>query len=104
MNRITITNITRKDFQAKQIRILAAQKALFPEERRGFPQIYDVTVTWNGHSYPCSYRIGSKDGKMRSGVLRLHTGLAEAMGDRVGKTLELERAGATHYKIKPVGR
>ena len=104
MNRITITNITRKDFQAKQIRILASQKEVFPDEQRGNPQIYDVTVTWDGHSYPCSYRIGSKDGKMRSGILRLQNGLAEAMGDWVGETLELERTRTTHYKIKPVGR
>lgn len=101
MNRITITNVTRKDFQAKQIRILAAQKELFPDEQRGNPQIYDVTVSWDGHSYPCSYRIGSKDGKMRSGILRLQNGLAGAMGNWVGKALELERMGTTNYKIKP---
>lgn len=42
MNRTTIANITAKDYQKKQIRIPASQKDLFPEERRGFPDTYDI--------------------------------------------------------------
>lgn len=104
MNKITIANITRKDFEGKRIRILAAQKELFPEERRGFPQVYDVTVLWKGDSYACAYRIGSKDGNLRSGVLRLQSGLAEALGDWVGKRLELKQNDNMQYELKPVGR
>lgn len=104
MNKITIANITRKDFQGKQIRILSAQKALFPEERRGFPQTYEVQVMWKGNPYGCAYHIGSKDGRSRSGILRLQNGLAEAMGSWVGKSLELERTGNMQYKLKPVGK
>jgi hypothetical protein len=102
MNKITIANVTRKDFQGKQIRILSAQKVLFPEERCGFPQTYDVRIIWKGNAYGCVYRIGSKDGKSRSGILRLQNGLAEAMGKSVGKLLELERIGNMQYKLKPV--
>lgn len=104
MNRTTIANITAKDFQKKQIRILAAQKDLFPDERRGVPHTYDIMVSWKGQAYGCTYRIGSKDGKLRSGVLRLTEGLAEAMRNWVGKVLELERTGKNIYKLKPVGR
>jgi hypothetical protein len=104
MNTIIIANITRRDFLGKRIRILAAQKELFPEERRGFPQTYDVTVTWKSRSYACTYRIGSKDGRARSGVLRLKDGLAEAMSEWVGKALKLERVGRNKYELNPVRR
>ena len=90
MNTATIANITRKDFEHKQIRILAAQKELFADETRGFPQTCDINMIWQGHTYHCSYRIGSKDERGCSWVLRLKDGLAENLGDLVRKTLEMK--------------
>ncbi len=99
MKEITITNITRKDCEGKRIRILARQKELFPAERPGVPKTYDVTVIWRGDRYSCTYRMGSRDGKARSGVLRLKDGLAETLGDKVGKSLILKRAGNNKYQL-----
>lgn len=99
MNEITVTNITRKDCERKQIRILAHQKELFPTERPGFPENYDITVIWEDSPYSCTYRIGSKDGKARSGVLRLKNELAEALGDRLGQKLILKRTGKNKYYL-----
>ena len=99
MKEITITNITRKDCEGKQIRILVHQKELFPPETPGFPETFNVTVIWRGDRYGCTYRIGSRDGKTRSGVLRLKDGLAEMLGERVGKALILKRVGNNKYQL-----
>jgi hypothetical protein len=99
MNEITITNITQKDVQRKQIRILAHQKELFPTERPGFPMAYAIKVSWKSRSYNCTYTIGSKDGRARSGVIRLKDGLAEALGERVGKAVVLKRIGKNEYHL-----
>lgn len=103
MNMITIANIARKDFEQRQIRILAAQKELFPAERRGFPKACDVTVIWKDLPFNCAYRIGSTDGRVRSAVLHLKDGLAEAMSDWVGKSLGVERIGHNKYHLIPAG-
>ncbi|MDO6435639.1 hypothetical protein Q4E93_33810 [Flavitalea sp. BT771] len=99
MKEITIINITQKDCDRKQIRILAHQKELFPMEGPGYPETYEITVVWEDKSYRCAYRIGSRDGKLRSGVLRLKDGLAEAVGNGVRKTLILNRTGSNEYHL-----
>jgi len=101
MNKITITNITKKDFARKQIRVLAHQKDLFPAEQPGFPKTFDITVVWGDISYNCTYTIGSKDGKSRSGVLCLKAGLAETLSNRAGKTLVLHRTANNKYHLTP---
>lgn len=97
MNTTTITNITPKDQAKKQIRILVGQKNLFPVEERGAPKTYDIQITHNGKSYPCTYRIGSADGKSRSGVLRLHDDLA--MMIKSGQTITLKLSGDLKYEL-----
>ncbi len=99
MNEIAIANITYKDFEGKRIRILVHQKEMFPEERPGFPETYDIAVVWKGRDYRCTYTIGSKDGKSRSGALRLKDGLAVALGNRVGKRLALKRTDKSKYHL-----
>lgn len=99
MNNITITNITPKDQAKKQIRILVAQKHLFPQEERGVPKTYDVQITHNGKPYPCTYRIGSADGKSRSGVLRLHNELAMMINS--GQTYRLQQKGNLKHELSP---
>ena len=99
MNEITIKNITQKDFERQQIRILAHQKEMFPPEHRGFPKTYDVTIICSDQAYSCTYKIGSKDGKARSGVLRLKDGLAKTSGYGVGRILILKKAGNNRYRL-----
>lgn len=99
MNEITIKNITQKDYQRTQIRILADQKEMFPPERPGYPNTYNVTINWKGDVYECDYRIGSKDGKQRSGILRLKNGLPDALGNRVGKILILQKITNNEYNL-----
>jgi hypothetical protein len=82
MNETTITNITQKDFQKKQIRILVHQKELFSLEQLGQSKTYDVTVYWKDMPYTSTYRSRTKDGKNRSGILRLKDGLAEVLGKK----------------------
>ncbi|HWB93324.1 MAG TPA: hypothetical protein VG605_15790 [Puia sp.] len=101
MNKITITNITRKDYARKQIRILAHQKDLFPAERPGFPKTYDITIVWGDNPYNCTYTIGSKDGKFRSGILRLKGGLAETLGNKVRNALICHRIAKNQYHLIP---
>jgi hypothetical protein len=99
MNEIAITNITQKDRERKQIRILAHQKELFPTERPGFPQTYDITVIWEDDPYSCTYRIGSKDSKTRSGVLRIKDELAESLDSPFRRNLILKRIGKNEYHL-----
>lgn len=75
-----------------------ASKRTVPEQH-GFPKTYDVTVIWEDNLYSCAYRIGSRDGKARSGVLRLKDGLAEALGNITGKTLVLKQTGSNQYHL-----
>jgi len=99
MNEITIKNITQKDFERQQIRILAHQKEMFPPEHRGFPKTYDVTIICSDQAYSCTYKIGSKDGKARSGVLKLKEGLADATDYRMRQALILKEIGNNKYRL-----
>jgi hypothetical protein len=68
---LIINNITDKDVTKGQIRITVANKPFFPEEIMGKPMTHPMTFIYEGGEYPASYKIGSKDGKSRSGVLKL---------------------------------
>ncbi len=71
MESIIIDNITFKDRQKGIIRILKKNKFLFPKEIRGEPKRYFLIFNYKWKKYSANYRIGSKDGKSRSGVLKL---------------------------------
>jgi len=68
---IYIDNITDSDVSARKIRIKVANKHLFPTERTGVPQTYELRFRVNDYDFQATYTIGSKDGKSRSGVLKL---------------------------------
>ena len=68
---IYVDNITNGDVKSNQLRIRAEQKPIFPSEQRGNPVTYDLRFKVKNHEFIAKYRIGSKDGKARSGVLRL---------------------------------
>lgn len=96
---MNITTITTKDQAKKQIRILVAQKRLFPHEERSVPKTYDVSIMRDGKAYPCIYRIGSADGKSRSGILRLHDELAMIISS--GETYSIQQKGNLKYELSP---
>jgi hypothetical protein len=71
MQTIEILNITDKDTEKKIIRITSENKYLFPEEIKGEPRTYTLNFKYNETEFLAKYTIGSKDGKSRSGILRL---------------------------------
>ncbi|HMI63199.1 MAG TPA: hypothetical protein VK518_19920 [Puia sp.] len=99
MKEIIIANITPKDCERKQIRILANQKELFPAEQRGFRKIYDVNIIYGNNAYSCTYRIGSRDGRARSGVLCLYDGLGEVLANKNTKKLALKWKENNEYHL-----
>jgi hypothetical protein len=68
---IYIDNVTESDAKSKIIRIKTNNKHLFPAEQRGNPKVYSLTFMSGEETFKADYRIGSKDRKLRSGVLRL---------------------------------
>jgi hypothetical protein len=70
-NFIFVDNITKNDFSSKQIRITVDNKHLFPPEEIGNPITYALTFVADNKEFTAKYSIGSKDGKSRSGVLKL---------------------------------
>ena len=70
-NKILIKNITTNDESSKKIRIVVANKHLFPIEEKGVPKTYRLNFIYLDNEFKAKYTIGSKDGKSRSGVLIL---------------------------------
>ncbi len=68
---IFIDNITDSDWQTNKIRITVGNKHLFPSEKKGNPVSYSLNFRVGNADFIATYRIGSKDGKSRSGVLKL---------------------------------
>lgn len=94
-----IDNITDKDLQHKKLRIKTAGKFLFPDEISGEPQKFDLTIQFSEERYPCTYQIGSKDGKSRSGVLNLRN-IFKKLDLRVTDNLMIELISELNYSIK----
>lgn len=70
-----IDNITSTDIQTKKLRIKVANKQFFPSEIRGEPKSYPIKILYEGQEYGATYTIGSRDGKSRSGILKLDPNL-----------------------------
>lgn len=100
MDSVLITNITEKDAKAKKIRITSGNKHLFPSERLGFVQKYDLTFSNDDLSFIATYTIGSKDGRSRSGILKLgdELYLLQLMITE-GTTLKITKTGLQQYEI-----
>ena len=97
---IIVNNITASDVSSNQVRITVDNKHLFPSEKVGQPQVYNVTLVFNGGAYDCTYRIGSKDGKSRSGVLKLGSGLVSIMNLHQGELITISAISTGKYEIK----
>tara|TARA_B100001109_G_C18856513_1_gene471950 strand:+ start:766 stop:1764 length:999 start_codon:yes stop_codon:yes gene_type:complete len=79
LNTIFIKTITTKDLQKRILRILKGNKFLFPAETIGIPKSYSIKVIHGEQAYNCIYSIGSKDKKVRSGLLMLDKLLLEKL-------------------------
>ncbi|MEP2445793.1 MAG: hypothetical protein ABJI69_01085 [Balneola sp.] len=98
---ITITNITKTDIASYKIRITKDHKFLFPSEKIGEPITHDITVRINRVNYPAAYRIGSKDGKQRSGLLSLGSELyRDVLKISSNSTIKIDRTIDGIYLIR----
>ncbi|MFC1732225.1 hypothetical protein ACFL6I_18105 [candidate division KSB1 bacterium] len=95
-----IDNITEKDFRKKQMRILVENKSHFPREVRGEPKTYQVKIYYRDKGYNSSYTIGSKDGKSRSGILKIDSLLyMNELRIRPGSIIKMTYMGNDKYSI-----
>jgi len=103
MNKIEINNITDNDVNRKSLRILKDQKLLFPNEISGQPKTYNLNFKISNCDYVINYRIGSKDGKSRSGVLKLGLELFDnILKIRKGSVVVIKRSVINAYEIEKV--
>jgi len=68
---IFIHNITESDVKSRIIRIKSEYKIMFPSEKLGNPISYPLNFKVDNIEFIANYTIGSKDEKLRSGILRL---------------------------------
>ena len=102
MKTIIIDNITEKDVSSKQIRITVSNKELFPEEFLGKPITHNLlfSIYPESETYQVSYKIGSKDGKSRSGILKFPKDIyEEILKIKPNSILEISK-GENKYTIK----
>lgn len=97
---IYISNITAKDAKSKKIRITVDNKHLFPQERRGESNTYDLDFVVGDSEFKASYTIGSKDGRSRSGVLKLGNYVyQEVLKIQEGTMLKISKINGGKYMI-----
>ncbi len=100
---IRINNITDGDAKSKTIRITVDNKYLFPAEKIGNPSTYPLTFIFNDKSYIANYTIGSKDGKSRSGVLKLGDELYNnILKIKSGTNLKISKSIENKYFIEKI--
>ena len=68
---ILIDNITKSDAKSRNIRIKANNKHLFPEEKQDNRETFLLNFKAGNVEFIAKYIIGSKDGKSRSGILKV---------------------------------
>jgi hypothetical protein len=97
---IIVETITDKDCLSKKIRILADNKHIFPLEIIGTPLKHKIIFEYKNKEYNASYIIGSKDGKSRSGVLKLDTQLYQLLNVSCGINLKIVKISNNKYSIE----
>lgn len=97
---IEIDNITEKDIEKHIIRILVTNKHFFPKEVPRNRKTYALRFKVDGKTIETKYIIGSKDGKSRSGILKLgYEVYQNTLKIQFGDRLEICKAGDT-YTVK----
>ncbi len=98
---IYIDNITKSDVQSRNIRIKVENKHLFPKEQLGNPITYYLNFKVNNDDFVAKYIIGSKDGKARSGVLKLGDKIyIEILKINVGSNMIICKSEQNKFLIK----
>jgi len=104
MKTIEISNITEIDVKKKTIRITKEKKFIFPIEIIGYPKTYNLTFHLGNKSFISTYTIGSKDGKSRSGLLRLGSDNFEnILKINIETSLKITKLSENNYQIEKLG-
>lgn len=101
MNKFTISNITESDIKNRYIRILKNNKKFFPTKKTGFTGTNDIQIIYEDHNIiPATYKIGSPDGKKRSGYIVFKKENFEKLHILPGDVLNFEVLTPNHsYKV-----
>lgn len=98
---IFIDNVTKSDVKSRNIRIKAENKHLFPPEKFGSPISYSLDFQVSNNDFVAKYTIGSKDGKSRSGILKLGDNVyQDTLKIKVGTTLKITKSKENKYIIE----
>ncbi len=98
---IYIDNITKSDVKSRNIRIKVENKHLFPAEKSGNPISYSLNFKVGNTDFIAKYKIGSKDGKSRSGILKLGDSVyQEVLKIRVGANLRISKSKDNKYIVE----
>lgn len=96
-----IDNITSSDLKSRIIRIKVENKHLFPAEKQGVPTSYPLDFTIGNIDFIAEYKIGSKDGKSRSGILKLGDNIyQETLKIQIGTNLKISKLTGNKYRIE----
>ncbi|HEY1045229.1 MAG TPA: hypothetical protein VGF79_02245 [Bacteroidia bacterium] len=98
-NTICINTITERDADKKMLRILKGNKHIFPAEKIGKPMIYKLIIKFKMISMEVSYRIGSLDGKSRSGILKFDEAIYDCLKIKKGAEVILRKESEGEYRI-----
>ena len=98
---VYIDNISKSDVKSRNIRIKVEKKHLFPAEKSGQPISYSLDFKLGNMDFVAKYTIGSKDGKSRSGVLKLGDSIyRDTLKIQVGANLKISKSEDNKYKIE----
>jgi len=98
---VYIDNITKSDFKSRNIRIKVENKYLFPAEKSGKPISYSLDFKVGNIDFIAKYTIGSKDGKSRSGILKLGDSIyQETLKIQVGTNLKISKSKENKYIVE----
>lgn len=98
---VYIDNISKSDIKSRNIRIKVENKHLFPAEKSGQPISYSLDFKARDTDFIAKYTIGSKDGKSRSGVLKLGDSIyQETLKIQIGTNLKISKSKDNKYIIE----
>lgn len=96
-----IVNITKSDIKSRNIRIKVDNKHLFPLEKSGNPTSYFLDFKVGNIDFVSEYKIGSKDGKSRSGILKLGDRIyQDVLKIKIGTNLKISKSKENKYIIE----
>lgn len=98
---VYIDNITKSDSKSRKIRIKSDNKHLFPMEKSGNPISYSLDFKTGNTDFIANYTIGAKDGKSRSGVLKLGDNIYnDILKIKEGTNLKISKLKENKYSIE----